>query len=223
MIPADAELTARPEEIPAWDEIARRPQAGARAPDGGLRRASWSTPTTTSAGCSTRSRSSASSTTRSSTASSATTARRPRATCTARFNELINLNGADALQTTEFMASRIDEFGTPAGVQPLRGRLGPRDGHAVPVDEAGRLALGRHAQRHDRPLARRDRGKGRGPPPVPPRDRRRADGARGGGHPRPPFVNGIQQAPLEGVSMAYSFEDAERRRRGTRRSTSRCS
>ena len=40
-------------------------------------------------------------------------------------------------------------------VQPLRRRLGARDGHAVPVDEAGRVALGRHAQRHDRPLARR--------------------------------------------------------------------
>ena len=41
------------------------------------------------------------------------------------------------------------------GVQPLRGRLGARDGHALPVDEAGRLALGRNAQRHDRPLAAR--------------------------------------------------------------------
>ncbi len=49
------------------------------------------------------------------------------------------------------------------GVQPLRGRLGARDGHAVPVDEAGRLALGRDAQRHDRPLARRHQGKGRDP------------------------------------------------------------
>src|SRR5918995_2778288 len=29
------------------------------------------------------------------------------------FNELINLNGANALQTTEFMVSRIDDFGTP--------------------------------------------------------------------------------------------------------------
>src|SRR5690349_11184171 len=29
------------------------------------------------------------------------------------FNELINLNGAAALQTTEFMAERIDRFGTP--------------------------------------------------------------------------------------------------------------
>ena len=41
------------------------------------------------------------------------------------------------------------------GLQPLRGRLGACDGHAVPVDEAGRLALGRDAQRHDRPLAER--------------------------------------------------------------------
>ena len=42
------------------------------------------------------------------------------------------------------------------GLQPLRGRLGARDGHALPVDEAGRLALGRDAQRHDRALAERD-------------------------------------------------------------------
>ena len=41
------------------------------------------------------------------------------------------------------------------GLQPLRGRLGARDGHALPVDQAGRLALGRHPQRHDRALAER--------------------------------------------------------------------
>ena len=41
------------------------------------------------------------------------------------------------------------------GLQPLRRRLGARDGHAVPVDQAGRLALGRHPQRHDRALAKR--------------------------------------------------------------------
>ena len=46
------------------------------------------------------------------------------------FNELIVLNGAGGLETTEFMASRIDEFGTPDGLQPLRRRLGARDGHA---------------------------------------------------------------------------------------------
>jgi arylsulfatase A-like enzyme len=29
------------------------------------------------------------------------------------FNEIMNLNGAAALQTTEFMVERIDDFGTP--------------------------------------------------------------------------------------------------------------
>ena len=37
-IPADAELTARPDEIPAWDDMPDDAQAGARPPDGGLRR-----------------------------------------------------------------------------------------------------------------------------------------------------------------------------------------
>ena len=59
-------------------------------------------------------------------------------------------------------------------VRPLRGRLGVGDGLAVSVDQAGRLALGRHAQRHHRALAQRDQGKGRHPQPVQPRHRRRA-------------------------------------------------
>ena len=67
-----------------------------------------------------------------------------------------------------------------AGVQPLRGRLGARHGHALPVDQAGRLALGRHPQRHDRALAGRGRRPWRGASPVPPRHRRGADRARGG-------------------------------------------
>ena len=29
------------------------------------------------------------------------------------------------------------------------------------------------------------------------------------GLPHPTFVNGVQQKPIEGVSMAYSFDDAE--------------
>ena len=38
VIPADAELTARPDEIPAWDDMPDELQAGAGAPDGGVRR-----------------------------------------------------------------------------------------------------------------------------------------------------------------------------------------
>ena len=125
------------------------------------------------------------------------------------FNETFIFNGAAALETPEFMAARIDEFGTPDGVQPLRRRLGARHGHAVPVDEAGRLALGRHAQRHDRALAERLQGAGRDPLAVPPRDRRRADRARGRRPAGADVVNGVQQQPIEGVSMRYSFDDAD--------------
>ena len=41
-------------------------------------------------------------------------------------------------------------------LQPLRRGLGARDEHALPVDQAGRLALRRHAQRYHRPLAEGD-------------------------------------------------------------------
>ena len=84
---------------------------------------------------------------------------------------IIGDNGASAEGTligtiNEMMVGEAPDLATPeladrahrrprhaARVQPLRRRLGARDGHAVPVDQAGRLALRRHAQRHDRPLA----------------------------------------------------------------------
>ena len=73
------------------------------------------------------------------------------------FNEMANFNGMAALETPEFMLSKMDELGSPELVQPLLGRLGVGDEHAVPVDQAGRLALGRHPQRHHRALAERHR------------------------------------------------------------------
>ena len=76
------------------------------------------------------------------------------------FNELIVLNGAAGLETVDFMTVADRRLRDAEGVQPLRGRLGARDGHAVPVDEAGRLALGRHAKRHDHSLAREDQVEG---------------------------------------------------------------
>ena len=48
-------------------------------------------------------------------------------------------------------------------LQPLRRRLGACDEHALSVDQAGRIALGRDAQRHHRPLAEGHQGQGRDP------------------------------------------------------------
>ena len=55
-----------------------------------------------------------------------------------------------------------------------RGRLGLGDGHAVPVGEAGRLALRRHGAGPRHVLARPHQRHRRHPPAVPPRDRHRA-------------------------------------------------
>ena len=73
------------------------------------------------------------------------------------FNEMITLTGFGELETPEFHGVAARQVRRPRGVQPLRRGLGARHGHAVPVDQAGRVALGRHAQRHDRALAARDR------------------------------------------------------------------
>ena len=94
------------------------------------------------------------------------------------FNEIVSLNGAAELETVGVHGRAHRRVRHAGGLQPLRGRLGARDGHPVPVDEAGRLALRRHPQRHDRALAERLRGARRDPQPVPPRHRRRRDRAR---------------------------------------------
>ena len=99
-------------------------------------------------------------------------------TPTGCFNELVILNGAIGVETTEFMVSKIDEFGTPTAYNHYAVGWAHAMDTPVPVDEAGRLALGRHAERDDRALARRHPGEGRGPLAVPPRDRRRAHDPR---------------------------------------------
>ena len=91
---------------------------------------------------------------------------------------------------------------------PLRRRLGLGDGHALPVDQAGGLPFRGHAQPADRLLAEADR---------------QAGEVRSQFHhvidvaptilevariPQPTIVNGIAQKPIEGISMAYTFDDA---------------
>ena len=108
-------------------------------------------------------------------------------------------------------------------LRPLRGGLGVGDELTVPVDEAGGLALGRHAQRHHRALAQGHQGKGRHPQPVQPRHRRRADGARGGGSPRTDDGQRRHAEPVRRHRACSTPSTTPRRQSGTRRSTSRCS
>ena len=96
------------------------------------------------------------------------------------FNEMAMLNGMPDVETTEFLLSQDRRLRHTEGLQPLRGGLGARDEHAVSVDQAGGLPLGWHPQRHHRALAQRLRRQGRDPQPVPPRDRRRPDHPGGG-------------------------------------------
>jgi arylsulfatase A-like enzyme len=125
------------------------------------------------------------------------------------FNELISLNGASALETPEFMSARIDKFGTPEAYnhyavgwahamntpyqwtkQVASHWGGTRNGTIVhwPAGFEGRGEI-RHQFHHVIDVA----------PTV----------LEVAGLPEPSAVHGVQQQPLEGVSMAYSFKDPE--------------
>ncbi len=97
------------------------------------------------------------------------------------FNEMTTLNGMPGIETPEFLLSQDRRLRHAQSLQSLRRRLGARALHALSVDETGRLALGRHAQRHDRALAEGRERKGRDSQPVPSRHRRRENniGRRG--------------------------------------------
>ena len=90
------------------------------------------------------------------------------------------------------------------------GRLGLGGEHAVPVDQAGRLALRRHAQRPRDSLAEGHRatragcGRSSTTSSTSPRPcwKRPASRSR-------EVVNGVPQKPIEGVSMAYTFDDKD--------------
>src|SRR5678815_3463033 len=125
------------------------------------------------------------------------------------FNETFIFNGAAALETAEFMAARIDDFGTPKAYnhfavgwahamdtpyqwtkQVASHWGGTRNGTIVHwpngIDARGEVRTQFH---HVIDVA----------PTV-------LDVA---GLPHPTLVNGVLQEPLHGVSMRYSFDDAK--------------
>jgi arylsulfatase A-like enzyme len=124
------------------------------------------------------------------------------------FNELLSLNGAAALETVEFMAAHIDGFGTPAAYnhyavgwahaldtpyqwtkQVASHWGGTRNGTIVHwpkgIEAKGEVRLQFH---HVIDVA----------PTV----------LEAAGIPEPTSVHGVGQVPIEGVSMRYSFDDA---------------
>jgi len=124
------------------------------------------------------------------------------------FNELMVLNGAAALETTEFMASHIDDFGTPRAYNHYA--VGWAHAMDTPYQWTKQVASHWGGTRTGTIV--------RWPNGIKARGEIRnqfshvidvaATVLEVTGVPEPTFVNGIQQAPLEGVSMAYSFDDA---------------
>ena len=130
------------------------------------------------------------------------------------FNEMISLNGAAEFETVDFMSERIDEFGTPAAYNhyavgwahamntPFQWTKqvashfgGTRNGTIVHWPK-GITAKGEVRQQFHHII---DVG-----PTI----------FEVAGIPEPTYVNGIQQTPIHGVSMAYAFNEvtAEERR-----------
>ena len=125
------------------------------------------------------------------------------------FNEMANFNGMAALETPEFMLSKMDEFGSPSSYNhysvgwawamntPFQWTKqvashwgGTRNGTIVHwpngIDEPGGL---RSQFTHVIDVA----------PTI----------LEAAGLPEPTMVNGVQQSPMEGTSMLYTFNDAD--------------
>ena len=124
------------------------------------------------------------------------------------FNELLVLNGASELETTEFMVERIDKFGTPEAYNHYA--VGWAHAMDTPYQWTKQVASHWGGTRNGTIVRWGNGIKARGElrnqfhhvidvaPTV----------LEAAGLPAPSFVHGIQQAPIEGFSMAYSFDDA---------------
>jgi arylsulfatase len=123
------------------------------------------------------------------------------------FNELVILNGAFGLETTEFMVSKIDDFGTPEAYNHYA--VGWAHAMDTPYQWTKQVASHWGGTRNGTivhwPSGIQARGEVRSQfhhvidvaPTI----------LEAAGLPAPLSVNGVQQRPLEGVSMAYSFDD----------------
>jgi arylsulfatase A-like enzyme len=123
------------------------------------------------------------------------------------FNELLMLNGAAALETVDFMAARVDKFGTPEAYNHYA--VGWAHAMDAPYQWTKQVASHWGGTRNGTIVRWPNGFKAKG-------DLRNqfhhvVDVAptilEAVGLPEPTFVNGVQQVPYEGVSMAYTFEE----------------
>jgi arylsulfatase A-like enzyme len=124
------------------------------------------------------------------------------------FNELMMLNGASSLETTEFMAARIDKFGTPEAYNHYA--VGWAHAMDTPYQWTKQVASHWGGTRNGTivhwPRGIEARGEVRSQfhhvidvaPTV----------LEAAGLPQPTRVDGVEQHPIEGVSMLYSFDEA---------------
>jgi arylsulfatase A-like enzyme len=124
------------------------------------------------------------------------------------FNEVLSLNGASALETPEFMASRIDKFGTPEAYNHYA--VGWAHAMDTPYQWTKQVASHWGGTRNGTivhwPRGIQTKGEVRS------QFHHVIDVAatvlEAAGLPEPTSVHGVQQLPLQGVSMTYSFDDA---------------
>ncbi len=124
------------------------------------------------------------------------------------FNEIISLNGAADFETTEFMAERIDDFGTPAAYNHYA--VGWAHAMNTPFQWTKQVASHFGGTRNGTivhwPNGFAARGEIRSQfTHIIDVGSTILDVA---GIPEPTFVHGIQQVPFHGSSMAYAFADA---------------
>jgi arylsulfatase A-like enzyme len=125
------------------------------------------------------------------------------------FNEMINFNGAAAIETPEFMMGRLDEFGGPDSYNHFA--VGWAHAMDTPYQWTKQIASHWGGTRNGTIVSWLN---GFGA-----RDEIRTQFAHVidvaatvldvAGLPAPTFVDGVQQTPLHGVSMRYSFDDAD--------------
>ena len=125
------------------------------------------------------------------------------------FNEMANFNGMAALETTEFLVSTMDKLGSPEAYNHYS--VGWAHAMDTPYQWTKQVASHWGGTRNGTIV--------RWPGGIEARGEVRSQFCHVidvcptvlevAGLPHPVTVNGVQQAPIEGTSMVYSFDDAE--------------